>query len=193
MLAVPRSAYKAYANRQFKGSLTLGEWPAFVISAGKHISSKPCLTFPTKVPVAWALAHAGALSSGKRGLKPTLLRLLSETSCFTKPANRFPNPERPSADPSRTIHGASSLACNEDEAEPRAPPKPHTPTSHHPWYRKRGQAKTNPRADRRKGGQRQCHSGQISFQVIFWLGALAQEVIPLGCLARQPLPAAPPR
>ena len=42
--------------------------------------SDTCLTFPTKVPVAWALAHAEALSFEKRGLKPTLLRLLSETS-----------------------------------------------------------------------------------------------------------------
>ena len=38
------------------------------------------LTCPTQVPVAWALAHAGALSSQKRGLKPTLLRLLSVSS-----------------------------------------------------------------------------------------------------------------
>ena len=38
------------------------------------------LKCPTKVPVAWAVAHAGAFSSGKRGLKPTRLRLLSVTS-----------------------------------------------------------------------------------------------------------------
>ena len=45
------------------------------------------MTFPTKVPVAWALAHAGALSSGKRGLKPTLLRLLSETTSMANLAH----------------------------------------------------------------------------------------------------------
>ena len=38
------------------------------------------LTFPTIVSVVWALAHTDALFPGKRGLKPTLHRLLSETS-----------------------------------------------------------------------------------------------------------------
>ncbi len=32
---------------------------------------KPSMTCPTKVPVAWALAHAKAIFSGKRRLKPT--------------------------------------------------------------------------------------------------------------------------
>ena len=38
------------------------------------------MTCPTKVSVVWALAHTDALFAGKRGLKPTLHRLFSDTS-----------------------------------------------------------------------------------------------------------------
>ena len=45
---------------------------------------KATMTFPTKVEVAWASAHVSREITGSRGLKPTLRRLLSDTSTMVR-------------------------------------------------------------------------------------------------------------